>query len=78
MANGGPRDTPGARLSFQTRQRMGQSERKKLRKVNPRSGGSEKSGRRSWALKLAKDVETSKAEGVGGHANAMRARLDTL
>jgi hypothetical protein len=57
---------------------MGQSERKKLRKVNPRSGGSEKSGRRSWALKLAKDVETSKAEGVGGHANAMRARLDTL
>jgi hypothetical protein len=50
QAGGGPRDTPRARLSFQTRQRAGQSEREKLRRVNPRSGCSEKSGRRSWAL----------------------------
>jgi hypothetical protein len=49
-ANGGPRDTPRARLSFQTRQRAGQSEREKLRRVNPRSGGPEQSGRRSRAL----------------------------
>jgi len=48
--NGGPRDTPGARLSFRTRQRTGQSEREKLRRVNPRSGCSEQSERRSWAL----------------------------
>jgi len=48
--NGGPRDTPGARLSFQTRQRAGQNEREKLRRVNPKSGGPEQSGRRSRAL----------------------------
>jgi len=50
QAGGGPRDTLRARLSFRTRQRTGQSEREKLRRVNPRSGGPEQSGRRSRAL----------------------------
>jgi hypothetical protein len=77
-ASGGPRDTPKARLSFQTRQRAGQSEREMLRRVNPRSGGPEQSGSRKRTLKLVRDVETSKTEGVGGHASAMRTRPDTL
>jgi len=49
-AHGGPRDTPRVRLSFQTRKRAGQNEREKLRRVNPKSGGPEQSGRRLRAF----------------------------
>jgi hypothetical protein len=64
--NGGPRDTPGARLSFQTRQRAGQGEREKLRRVNPMSGGPEKSGRRSRALEPSGTLKRRRRRALAG------------
>jgi len=65
-ASGGPRDTPRARLSFQTRQRAGQSEREKLRRANPRSGCPEKSGRRSRALEPSGTLKRRRRRALAG------------
>lgn len=64
--NGGPRDTSRARLSFRTRQRTGQSEREKLRRVNPRSGGPEQSGRRSRALEPSGTLQRRRRRALAG------------
>jgi len=66
QAGGGPRDTLRARLSFQTRQRAGQSEREMLRRVNPRSGCFEQSERRSWALEPSGTLRRRRRRALAG------------
>lgn len=66
QAGSGPRDTLRARLSFRMRQRTGQSEREKLRRVNPRSGGPEQSGRRSRAREPSRTLKRRRRSAWAG------------